>query len=360
MDSESPKNQKDKSDTITESYQWNDSSPTGRPNQIVILNTDFSISDSLYILNGENNILSAPLMERIINSPPSSSSTSPSSSSSSKHNNEEELNLESMSIDFDREKAPRSNGYVYRGFVDVLDILSLILYIIHRQGLSISSTNSLNFPIFQQSLKQTISFSSYTDFSPIYEHFSLLQAVEELLLPRSPFKSHRLPVFNSNDELVGIISQTDILYLARENISQFASFAQKTAKELKIVQPTINIDDKTTARDALNLLHANRVNGIAITDSQSGKLIYSFSPSDLRSITIDKLDYFEDSVLTYLKRAHQCELEKPVIINEQSTLKDIINIMCDHSINRVYMVDENGRPQTVTTVSDVLSALLNC
>ncbi|GAM22518.1 hypothetical protein SAMD00019534_056930 [Acytostelium subglobosum LB1] len=67
------------------------------------------------------------------------------------------------------------------------------------------------------------------------------------------------------------------------------------------------------------------------------------------------------TILEFLHERHNGNITKPLTITKDSTLIDIINIMCDNNAHRVYMNDEkDGHPLTVTLVSDVLSILVNC
>ncbi|EGC31695.1 hypothetical protein DICPUDRAFT_156431 [Dictyostelium purpureum] len=246
--------------------------------------------------------------------------------------------------------------YKYRGLVGVLDILSFMSYLLHRRkilGLSPDHTN-----ILKQSLKQVISFSTLNDMRYVKEDMSLLQALEVLISKSPPFKVHRVPVFNNDNELVGILSQTDFLYLARENLHQISNHSKKSVKELKIMYPVVSIPSSTITKDAFTLLRSNRINGVAITDDESGKLIHCLSSDDLKNITSLKFDLLFKTIHEYLEASGG--LKKPFTISEDTSLVDAIIKMCDYKVQRLFTVSDDFKPRTVTTISDVLLILLNC
>ncbi|KYQ90710.1 hypothetical protein DLAC_09345 [Tieghemostelium lacteum] len=289
-----------------------------KTSQLITLNPDNTFDESLKILS-ENSIISAPVIG-------------------------EEQTLEE-----------------FKGFIDILDIFVLISYIFQRQKFYKEIEYSIT-EIFNQSLKSAINFSSLFDSRPIYDNMSLLQALEVLLMPGSPFRGHRLAVFNSKtNKIIGILSQSDILNLARENLHQLTPHSQKTPKELKIMKPVISIPSNTLSKDAFLLLHANRVNGIAIVDPQNGKLIHSLSTSDLKYLSKSEVYLISLPISKYLEYIKNSNLTKKlIIVNSQSKLFDIVNIMCNHRVHRVYINDDDDKPCAVITISDVLSTILNC
>ncbi|KAF2073202.1 hypothetical protein CYY_005484 [Polysphondylium violaceum] len=340
------------------------------PKDLIALCIDNTLGDSLNIL-ADHGIISAPIMEKIkddkknSNGDNSIDNSNSSSNHLNGHNNDgndsyggghgkSSKHIIKLNIISEEQK----HKYMYKGYLDVLDILSLFGYFMQRIIMEGGEKEQNKETILHQTLKQVIGYCSVGDLFCVDEDMTLLQALETLLMPASPFKSHSSPVFNSMGDLKGVLSQTDLLYLARDNAHLFSSHSKKSVKELKIQSPVISIPHTMVAKDAFDLLRANRINGIAVVNERLGNLIYSLSTDDLRYITKDKLDIFFKSIYEYMQS--QTNIIEPVCIKDSTKLVQVIDIMCDKNVQRVYIVDENKRPLTIVTVSDILSSLLNC
>ncbi|EFA74519.1 hypothetical protein PPL_00017 [Heterostelium album PN500] len=350
--------------------QRNTSARSPMPADLILVNTDTTISDCLNVrisiiqplkivfsnvnsftllfqIFRNNSILSAPVIER---------STSPISSPIPT------IDLEHTVTNVNKGNSFQSDEDTFKikGVVDLLDILALLFSISRRHKQSYSYSLSHGSPhTYQQSIKQALNPLQST-IDKIPEDYSLLRATELLLKPTTPFKSHRLPVLNSKNEIVGLFSLTDIMYISQRNIHLFNGNSTKKTKELKLLHPVITLNSDAKSSEAFSILLANRITGIAIVDKDNGRLLTSVDSRDLRNVPIDKINFSNKSIFDFLLEKYNGEIKTPAVIKENETLVDVLNLMCDNNSQRVYMVDGYYRPITVTTISDIVAALLNC
>eukprot|EP01126_Amoeba_proteus_P040745 TRINITY_DN4363_c0_g1_i13.p1 TRINITY_DN4363_c0_g1~~TRINITY_DN4363_c0_g1_i13.p1 ORF type:complete len:208 (-),score=20.56 TRINITY_DN4363_c0_g1_i13:315-938(-) len=97
------------------------------------------------------------------------------------------------------------------------------------------------------------------------------------------YSSFRLPVFTLSGDLVGILSQMDIVSLLDTHIQLFP-IANKSVKDLRLgLKEVIQISDSLTLKDAFRVIRENRVSGIAVVDKR-GYLVGNVSASDIKII----------------------------------------------------------------------------
>ncbi len=103
-------------------------------------------------------------------------------------------------------------------------------------------------------------------------------------------KVHRLPVLNKEHQLVGIISEKDILYASPSPVSTLSIhemaylLSQLTVKKL-MTHDVITIDKDTTVEEAARLMVDQDLSSLPVIEN--GKLIGIVSKSDLFKILLE-------------------------------------------------------------------------
>jgi len=114
---------------------------------------------------------------------------------------------------------------------------------------------------------------------------------------------------------------------------------------------TITPDIRTF--DAFRLLGDEYVTALPVVDKESGKLLANLSASDLRGLTVPKLRFLNDSVETFLT-AQTGGVRAPVAVKNTATLGQVIQLVVENGIHRVWLTDDKDKPAGVVTLSDIL------
>lgn len=248
------------------------------------------------------------------------------------------------------------------GFIDVLDIVALGFKIMKASNATLQEFFSN--PLFEKRVKDALAGSvfAYDDWKPVEETTSLLQVLCEFTRP-GMFRPHRLPVVDVEGTVIGIISQSDILKVAAKNLRLLGDCVHKSIETLKLEHAVIAARSNVPARDVFGLLTENRVHGIAIVEHPSSTLLANLSASDLRGMTRDDLQLFDKPVLEFLEALYKkrnLTLSPPVSCRPKTELAQIISLLDDNDIHRVFVTDDAQHAIGVISMGDVVEALKNC
>jgi len=255
--------------------------------------------------------------------------------------------------------APVTEDNKVLGFVDTLDLTGYILAQYKRYSSSLwnPQTSPSHQDFLKHSVKSIINFSQWDDAIIVMEHSSLHEVIECLAIPSRHFIPHRVAVFNTNNQLTNIISQSDILSFIHKNISMFPeSVRSKTVTELNIAHPTIMVRIDDPFSDAISSLYHARVSGIALVDHQY-RLSANLSASDLRGILPDGFDYFSGSTLQFLVKGTETSLRSPIICDTNTSFENLIQLLMTEHVHRIYVTNQYDYPTGVISLSDIIRIL---
>jgi len=94
---------------------------------------------------------------------------------------------------------------------------------------------------------------------------------------------HRLPIFTLSGDLVGILSQSDIIHTLAPHIGLF-SISNKLLKEIGLGlgrKDVICVTEDATLREAFSKMKEHNISGLAVVDNQ-GFLVSSVSAQDVK------------------------------------------------------------------------------
>lgn len=106
--------------------------------------------------------------------------------------------------------------------------------------------------------------------------------------------------------------------------------------------------------DAFRLLGDEYVTALPIVDKESGKLLANMSASDLRGLTVPKLRFLNETVETFLT-AQMGGIRAPVSVKSSATLAQVIQLVVENNIHRVWLTDDKEKPVGVVTLTDIIS-----
>lgn len=288
--------------------------------QLVVVDSTSSIVSVLHTL-AEKNILSAPVMDR-----------------------------------------GRNASGKCMGFVDVLDMVALAFKTMRDSNQALQEFYSN--PFFEKKISDVMAMSNFAfdDWKPVEETTTLLEALNAFTRP-TLFRPHRLPVVNVEGTVIGIISQSDIVSIAAKNKRLLGNCLHKTIEELKLEHAVIAARSTVPVRDVLGLLTDNRVHGIAVVEHPMSTLVANLSASDLRGMTRKDLALFDKPVLEFLQAIYAKNnqtLAPPISCRPKTEFDQILTLLDEHDIHRVYVTDDSRHAIGVVSMSDVVSTLKNC
>jgi len=254
--------------------------------------------------------------------------------------------------------APVVEDNTFIGFVDVLDIASYAWTVFQYQdfnffgpfGLFSDTTTAEAF--FNTTIREVINYSMWNPPLHVMDTTPLTDVMR--VFASKFFRPHRIGVLNSANQFSNVISQSDIISFAAQHIEELP-VADKPIKSLGMVRAPLLVPMQTTFVDALDALSTNRISGLGIIEP-SGKLIANFSASDLRGLSSESFNYFEEPVLNFLKR-EKATIRNPITCTKESTLREVISKLSSEKIHRIYVVDEQERPIGIVTLSDIMPVL---
>jgi CBS-domain-containing membrane protein len=247
------------------------------------------------------------------------------------------------------------------GFVDVLDVACLVLDYYTRNAVSIEDlTNpSTQSTFFATPVKIALNYSGIDLALTISEDASLYQALRTFSNPNLERRIHRVGVVNSKNELVGILSQSDIISF----VLKYKSFvpralAESNVHSLGMYSPPIIVRVDTPFVEALEKLTKHKIHGLALFDNEY-HLTASLSVSDLRGIVPNSFEFFNGSALQFLCRGTKDNRQGPVITcSVQDSFMDIVQMLTEQRLHRIFVTDSFGHPVGVITLGDVISKLI--
>jgi CBS-domain-containing membrane protein len=98
--------------------------------------------------------------------------------------------------------------------------------------------------------------------------------------------------------------------------------------------------------------------GMAVVDD-AGKLLWNFSPSDLRGITVSNCHLLNCPLQEFLEQDRSRDWwTAPVTVDLDSSLYELMQQFVCARVHRMYVVDEDGKPTGEINQRDLLRQIL--
>eukprot|EP00026_Physarum_polycephalum_P010655 Phypoly_transcript_10824.p1 GENE.Phypoly_transcript_10824~~Phypoly_transcript_10824.p1 ORF type:complete len:418 (+),score=82.14 Phypoly_transcript_10824:41-1255(+) len=265
----------------------------------------------------------------------------------------------------------------YVGFVDYLDLASLIVDIVHNlmkeyyPDTAISSlqpeqktrlVHDAKHQFNGKKLFDIADLSKNDPYMPLVKSANLYQAIEIL----AKFGIHRVPIVNDEQKIEAILSQSAVLDFLFANLEKFATKAKKSVKDLLSNRPdattVLTMLETAPAFEAFELMLKNKVSAVGIVNEE-GKLVGVISGTDMRIIgphcnTLALLLNPVKDLLDQSRELNTVMLVPVVKAALTDTLGIVIESMEDNKVHRVFVVDEDEKPLCVLSMKDVLNEFL--
>lgn len=175
---------------------------------------------------------------------------------------------------------------------------------------------------------------------------------------------HRVIVKENNtNELLRIVSQSDMLQFIRANLTLCGDWKNKPVSELKSTPggggPIVSVNTHTRALFAFIQMHTQGVSAVAVVDSQ-GILAGSISVSDLRSLTPTQLESLQLPVMEFLAQRHTNAPSTPISCSATATVGEAVELLAAARVHRVWVVEEPWKkPIGIVSLTDVLRSFFD-
>lgn len=241
-------------------------------------------------------------------------------------------------------------------FVDMVDIVAYFVSNYKEEELSDPKAVQL---LMTEPCSNVSDASGRDPFLPV-ESMAPLQAA---IMKMVKWKVHRIPVIDSEGELMTLITQSQVLKFLYQNMSKFGDLPYVAVGLLcnMVHSPVITISSDQKVIEAFKTMQAQRISAVAVVDD-TGKLVGNISVSDLKLIGYDgtmfsRLHYPVSQFLKLLTTDNN--MEAPITVSPESKFREVVSKLVISRIHRVYLTDEAGAPTGIITQHEVLAALLH-
>jgi len=150
----------------------------------------------------------------------------------------------------------------------------------------------------------------------------------------------RLPVMNLQDEMVGLLTQSNIITTLAPKIDNFPC-AKLTIEDLNLgtLRSVKTVNTKSKVRDAFAQLVEYNIYGIPVVDDKN-TVVGNISASDIQIIVAGGFSKLEHTVESILPETHQ--RRSPITIRTSQTVAEAFKIMSTEKIHRLFIVDDKN------------------
>eukprot|EP01006_Ploeotia_vitrea_P043414 TRINITY_DN66726_c7_g2_i2.p1 TRINITY_DN66726_c7_g2~~TRINITY_DN66726_c7_g2_i2.p1 ORF type:complete len:307 (-),score=43.25 TRINITY_DN66726_c7_g2_i2:309-1229(-) len=234
------------------------------------------------------------------------------------------------------------------GLVDVNDVVVAAYSTKFREDLGVTQDTNKHFWSF--TVKELINESGRNPCSPQPLGFSLSHLIHVLSQGSS-----RVPVYDGEKiKLRGMASQMDIAkFLCKPEHLKLAGQLEFVLLETLLdSNPPEVLTTSDPVHKFFTTMRLQGVSSMGVVDA-NGKLVANMSASNLRG-----LKDFEDLKLTaqeFLSKTG--ELKIPVALTRGGNVLEATKLMVQHHVHRIWVLDQDGKPEGVFSLSDLMSVL---
>jgi CBS domain-containing protein len=229
--------------------------------------------------------------------------------------------------------------------VDVLDICGFTLDRFHTDS---DNLRHGNHGFFNEQISHLLNFSKADPKIVISPKSSLHDLVKLFNAKRV----HRVAVGSSNSSLSSIVTQSDVVKFLNSHIADVPN-AKSSLVSLNLVRGVVSVMMDTSVSEAFETLYRNKVSGLALIDPNGGRVVANLSASDLRALSAKNFQTFDRSVFLYLTKSGQ-GVTHPRNVGESTTLEEVMKIMVEEKLHRVYITRGEESIRGVVSLSDII------
>jgi len=247
--------------------------------------------------------------------------------------------------------ANSNNGADVWGFLDLFDLLSYLLELWdENEQAETNGITHLGEKFLDHKVKELTDRSDNNVYAAVIgeEHAHRLVRLFGLGV-------HRVAQLDLRGTVSNIISQSDVVKYLHANINLLGEQANKSISELNMIsadKQLVVAQADQSAISAFKLISDNLVSAVPLIDKQ-GLLVGTLSVSDLRLVQDD----LSPLILSSLQYKAIQEPRPAVVCTPNATLGSVIATLANSNVHRVWVVDEQQKPVSVISITNVCEFL---
>lgn len=242
----------------------------------------------------------------------------------------------------------------FTAFIDVIDILVHVMSKISPSDVIGGETPKI---FTQFTAGQVVGLSERNPYFPVEESAPLMVALELMV----KWRVHRIPVVDAEGHLETLITQSHVIKYIHDHLYLLKRMKSKTVEDLDLgTKGVITIHSHASVLDGFRLMSEKKLSAVGIVDDH-GILIGNLSASDIKTLGFDAsfIAKLYLPVSEYLKaiRGEFFSKGNVVTVQSQHSFEHVMDLLTKKNIHRVYVVDFEGKPLRIITLTDILSCL---
>lgn len=247
----------------------------------------------------------------------------------------------------------------YNGFLDMIDLLTHCLNIISDKDFNTNTEFNKLFELKDEFRNVTCGeisdASKRNPWKPVDIRMPLATAIEMMV----KWHVYRVPVIDSDGELLTVLTQSHVISFISENIEAFNGLGDKSIEELKLgAGGVISVKLSDKAVEAFKKMQTHKISGVGVVND-ANELVGNISASDLKEIghngSMIGLLFKTVEEFLKVKNPNNSFGPVPVAVAPENTFEEAVLKMVLSKIHRVYVQKVNTKvPVGIVSQSDIL------
>jgi len=264
----------------------------------------------------------------------------------------------------------REDKSIVLGFIDTIDIVQYLLHVIStahgdfkQADLDIVFTEQRRFSC--QSVMKALAHCVHSPYIPLPTDAKLFEAIK--MFARG---IHRIPIVDKTNGIINIFTQSQFLKFLAQHEELLVNIGDMSAMDLDLGisearhNLIVRVTEDTPAIDAIEKLGRLKLSAVAVVDKE-GKLVSQFSASDLRGLCSNMVCPFNlrklrrpiTQVIESIRKETGQKKNFLVWCLPGSKLRNIIQLIYENEVHRVYMIDNYTNLYGVISITDIAKLL---
>jgi CBS domain-containing protein len=261
-----------------------------------------------------------------------------------------------------------------KGFVDVVDLVAFLATVGTRtmtnpygagesRSLATDDIAMLHRRSKEFRITNTVEISDYCKRNPLHKVNQGMPAKDLInFFGKTNENIHRVAVVDDNHNLIGVLTQSMLLRCISDDLSKMREINDVKANSLRMteVNKLATVAADMTAFDAFMKMHKENLSSVAVV-SGNGEIFENLSATDLKGALTD----FKRLLLPvrdYLAATRALVLAKKrteglVHCDRDRSLVEVLRLINEALVHRVYVVDEQRKPVGVVSLTDIYHSL---
>eukprot|EP01129_Flabellula_baltica_P008970 TRINITY_DN35_c0_g1_i1.p1 TRINITY_DN35_c0_g1~~TRINITY_DN35_c0_g1_i1.p1 ORF type:complete len:349 (-),score=59.24 TRINITY_DN35_c0_g1_i1:12-986(-) len=263
---------------------------------------------------------------------------------------------------------PVKNGDHYTGFVGVHQVVGFILKMTERQVTKVDYGHQVHtvemMPTGIHTVKELFS-QTVNDILIEYprefyyvNYLDTLQHAVDILSGKavSGVAPHRIAVFEG-ERMVSLLTQSRIVKFLSESLYAF-NIGNMSVGDIGLGNPdVISVNQAEFMRDAFQKISELSIQAVAVVDDD-GVLVGKISAQDIKypfeHRNVEFYYFLEDTPISeYLKE--ETTLHNYQTVLDTQTLDELVDLIVDTSVHRVFIVDEEKKLKGIVSLTDIMN-----